>query len=472
MSGAVDIAVLGAGPAGAHAALAAANAGAAVTLIDDQPAPGGQVWRAKSAAILSAPATPESLAGDALRAAVAASAVERMPSTRVWSIERHDGLWTLHLLADGAVTTLRARKLILAAGAREFVQPFPGWTTPGVVGLAGATATMKRDQVAPGRRVVVCGTGPLVFFVASEVRRLGGEVAAVVTANSRSDWLAALPAMARQPRLAVRGARWLADLALAGVPVLWRHTVTAATGRDRVDGVVVRRVDSDHRAVGTARHFSADTCAIGHGLLPNVEPGRLAGIGVQRDAVAGSWCLEAGADGSTMVDGLFVCGDGAAVRGALAAPLSGEIAGRAAAAASGHGDGPSDALIRRHRRAARFGAAMASLSRPRPGLAALATAETIVCRCEGVTRGAIEDEIASGAGTCGAVKSGTRAGMGPCGGRVCGTAIMSIIAAARDVPVETVRPPSVRPPLTPVPVSALASGFRYEDLPIRQPAPL
>lgn len=467
-----DIAVLGAGPAGAHAALAAAEAGARVILVDDAPEPGGQVWRAKSAAIVSAPATPESREGEALRDALARSPVILKRATRVWSIERHDGGFALHLADEAGIARVTAPRLILAPGAREYVQPLPGWTTPGVIGLAGATALMKRDQMAPGRAVVVCGTGPLVFFVASEIRRLGGDVAAVVTPNARADWLAAMPALLSQPSLTARGARWLADLTLAGVPVHFRHTVTRIAGEAPALGVEIRAVDAAWSPTGPSRHLDADAVCLGHGLVPNREPARLAGLPLARDPVAGTWCIEAEADGTTVTPGLFVCGDGARIRGALAARLHGEIAGRTAAAACGKGEAASATLAARLLRAQRFGEAMAALSRPRPGLADLTTADTLVCRCEGITRGAIEAEIATGAASVNAVKSGLRAGMGPCGGKMCGEAVAGILARLAGIDPSAVPPATVRPPLAPVPLSALAGTFRYEDLPIRKPAPL
>jgi len=468
-----DIAILGAGPAGANAALAADQAGARVLLVDDQPGPGGQVWRGKSAAILEAPPTPESRSGDALRRAIAASGMGHLSDSRVWTIERGDAGWHLHL-ADGAGQRRRinTRSLILAPGAREYVQPLPGWTLPGCIGLAGATAMMKRDLLPAGKRVVVCGTGPLVFFVASEIRRLGGGVAAIITANSRSDWLRTLPALASRPGLAARGALWIADLITAGVPILWRHTVTRIAGSERVQSVEVRRVDADWTPVGAPLFIEADACCIGHGLVPNSEPASLAGLKPRFDRKAGYWAPQAKPDGTTAIPSLFLCGDGAGIRGAAAAEIHGRLAGLSAAHSLGFGPGPDNALHLRYLKATRFGAAMETLSHPRPGLAALTTPETPVCRCENISRLALETEIASGAASVMAVKSGIRAGMGACGGRFCGTAVARILAAANGRSESEVPPATARPPLCPVSIATLAGDFRYEDLPIRKPAPL
>lgn len=444
----IDVAVIGAGPAGANAALKAAEYGLQVVLLDEQEAAGGQVWRAKSKAVLSAPMTPEGRAGDALRASVAASDVEFRGDCRVWAVERHADVWRLRCLRGAGVETIETRALVLACGAREIVQPVPGWTLPGVIGLAGATALMKRELVPPGKRVVVSGTGPLVFFVAHEVRRLGGEVSAVVTPNARRDWLAALPSMLGRVDLAGRGALWIVDLMLAGVPVYWRHTVSSVLGDSAVSGVQVQPVDADWALSGAAREIAADAVCMGHGLEPNGEAAELAGAGER----------------------LFECGDGAGILGAAAAEIDGAIAGLNAAQALGVDglEAERAALTRRHGRAVRFGAAMTTLSIPRDGQMSWTNTETLLCRCEGITRAAFEAEVLAGAETLGTTKSGTRCGMGPCGGRYCQVVAGRLLKAmGHDAP-----PATARPPLRPVPIGAMAEGFEYDDLPIPKPAPL
>ena len=127
MSRSTELAIIGAGPAGANAALAAAAHGRSVTLLDEQPKPGGQVWRAKSDAILDAPPTPESIKGNVLRQRVQNSTVLFLGNTRVWHIEHENDVWVLHLLRNGQAMRLHAKALVLATGAREFVfQPRDG----------------------------------------------------------------------------------------------------------------------------------------------------------------------------------------------------------------------------------------------------------------------------------------------------------------------------------------------------------
>jgi len=468
-----DIAVIGAGPAGANAALVGARHGFSVTLIDEQPRPGGQIWRAKSTAVLDAPATPETAAGNRLRQEIDDSSITYVGAARVWQIERGSKGSNLYVLRQGRSEVLHASALIIATGAREFVQPVPGWTTPGVFGLAGATALFKQEMTPPGKRTIVSGTGPLVFFVASEIRRLGGEVAAVITPNSRRDWLRSLPAMVSRPDLLLRGGRWIADLILDGIPIYWRHAVTRVEGETKVAAAEFRKLTADWSPTGVARRIEGDSLCLGNGLIPATEAAQLAGSGLEHSPRLGGWVPCQGADGRTNVDGLFLCGDGTGIRGAAAAEIHGRLAGLSAAQHLGADTkGERDHLRALYDRAAGFGTAMTGLSIPRAGLARLTTDETIVCRCESLSRSDIAAEIAGGAASTNAVKSGRRAGMGPCGGKFCQTAVARMIAEADGRTEAEVLPPTPRPPLRPVPVAALAGDFNYSDLPIPKPAPL
>ena len=95
-----DVIVIGAGPAGANAAIEASTLGLSVLIIDEQGAAGGQVWRDKSSSITEAPKTETSIKGDALRAALSLSIVTAKFNARVWHIEKCASIWNVHLEND------------------------------------------------------------------------------------------------------------------------------------------------------------------------------------------------------------------------------------------------------------------------------------------------------------------------------------------------------------------------------------
>ncbi|WP_420391678.1 NAD(P)/FAD-dependent oxidoreductase [Acuticoccus sp.] len=466
----VDVAVIGAGPAGANAALAAAEAGASLALVDEAPAAGGQVWRAPP------PGWPEltgaeGAAGEALRRRVGAGAIKLLLGHRLWSIARLEpGPFRIDLSAEGGPRTLLAERIVAAMGTTERVVPFPGWTLPGVIGLAAATILLKAWDTLPGRRTVVAGAGPLLLAVAAGIVRKGGTVAAVVDLSSRSEWLGVVPALATRPDLAARGARWWAAVA-PRVPILHRHGVRIARGATSVEAVEVGPVDAAGAPVGEVTTFQADSLAVGHGLVPASELTRLLRARHVFDRALGGWRPDCDADGRTSVPGLYVAGDGAGVRGVDAAVAMGRRAGAAAAGAPPRAD----------RDRAVVGRAMSRLTALRPAMVAAVPHDAVVCRCEDVTRGAIDEAVGAGARDVNQLKHFTRCGMGPCQGRMCADVAAELLAVALagrtdatavDAARVLVGQWTGRTPLRPVPLEDLVGDYTYADIPVPPPAPL
>jgi len=476
-----DIAVVGAGPAGIRAALTADRLGLRVTLLDEAEAPGGQVYRAVPDALR--PETGEGVgadlrAGDSLRARLAESSVDARLERRVWSILAEDARFRIDALGPDDPEIYRVRAIIAATGTCERVVPFPGWTLPGVFGLAAATILLKSQRILPGHRTVVAGAGPLLMLVAAAILKAGGTVAAVIDLAGRPEWLRCLPAMIGRPDLFGRGLGWQLALRRKRVPILHRYTVLRAEGRDGLERVTVCPVDATGRPVpnGSARTFEADALTVGHGLTPAIEISRLLRAEHRFDRDRGGWIADADRDGRTSVPGLYVAGDGAGVRGAAAAEIQGDLATLAAGQDLGvlsdrdhaRHAGP---LRREHRRAARFGDALARLTALRPGQVAAIPTETIICRCEDVTRAEIDAAIEKGADDVNQLKHFTRCGMGPCQGRMCGETVTEILAL-RLGSRAAVGMWTARTPIRPIPLDAILGRFEYADIPIPPPAPL
>mgnify|MGYP001806823931 CR=1 FL=1 len=458
-----DLAVLGAGPAGGHAAIEAARHGLSVALIEDSAEAGGQVWRAPAQGIAVA-TDADGRAGAALRADLATAPIERLFGSRVWLIGSDAEGWRLDLVRQGAAETVRARALVLATGAHERIMPFPGWTLPGVFGLAAATILLKSQGVLPGARVLVAGCGPLLAVVAAGIIKAGGNVVAVVDLAARREWLAALPDLAVRPDLLARGAGWLGRIARAGVPVLSRHAVVGAEGDGCIARVQVAPVDDNGTPAAASRVFEVDALAVGHGLMPDTAATRLLRATHRYDPDRGGWHAVRDDAMRSSVPGLWLAGESGGIGGAAVAELQGRIAGRAVAGA------PYADLLPRLARAERAGRAMARMMRPRDGLLAGVTPETVVCRCEDVTRAELDAAIDAGATEANQLKQFTRCGMGPCQGRMCGEAASALLAA-RVGGRAAAGLWTGRAPLRPVPMQALLGEFDYADIPIPPAAP-
>lgn len=459
-----DLIVVGAGPAGGNAALAAANTGLGVALIDEQMSAGGQVWRKPWRKAFN---SKEEAKGDTLRSDLAQSNVKCAFGQRVWSLL--PGFRVDTIGPDGATAHI-APRLIVATGAHERILPFEGWTLPGVMGLAAATVLLKSEGRLPGRRVVVAGRGPLLAAVAAGVIAKGGEVVAVVDRSPLFTWARALPALASQPRLLAEGAGWMLRLMGRRVPWLFGHRLHAALGTHEVEAIEIAPADGKD----ASRVLACDALVVGDGLVPGGEAARLLGLPMHFDRQRGGWVAESGSNFESALPGLYLVGDGAGIRGAKLAALAGEIAGLAVAAKAGRSiDQQRVARLRQdHAKGQRFSDAIADMLSANPSDIAAIAPETVVCRCEDVRRHEIDAAVDAGAHDINQLKHFTRCGMGPCQGRMCGDVAEELVALRSGLSREAVGHWTGRPPLRPVPLGQLIGTFDYADIPVPEPAPL
>ncbi|QUI34890.1 NAD(P)/FAD-dependent oxidoreductase [Streptomyces alfalfae] len=470
-----DVAVLGAGPAGLAAAVTAAEQGLTVALLDAAQQPGGQYYRHPAPAARAT--RPDALHHDwrvfaGLRERLdAAEGVTRLYGHHVWSMTREapGSPWSLHALtgegddddasAPGTGTTVRARTMLLATGSHERHLPFPGWTLPGVVSAGGAQAMLKSGLALPGTRVVVAGSGPLLLAAATSLAAAGADVPEVIEASGYLGYARHPAALAANPGKLTEAARHGAALLRHRVRPRTRSAVTEAHGADRVEAVTVSRLGRDWRPVpGSERRVACDALAVGHGLVPRTELATTLGCATRR-AADGTYALELGPLQETSLRGLWAAGETSGVGGAQAALVEGELAALAITARlTGRRPAPARrlrALRRRRDHLRAFADAMAAAHAPGPGWTRWLGDDTEVCRCEEVTAARVREAVADyGARDPRSVKLLTRAGMGWCQGRVCGTAVACLAAAAPDA---TPAPPDRRLLATPVPLGTLAS---------------
>ena len=472
-----DLLVIGAGPAGIGAAVTAAARGLDVVIVDLAQTGGGQVYRAPPSGYRLPPdavTAADAAAGDRLRDELKASPARRAFRHTLWSIAPG---FRAHTVGPNGLAEWRAGAVIAATGTHERVIPFPGWTLPGVIGLAAATVLLKSQQVLPGTKTVVAGCGPLLAVVAAGILNGGGQVVAVVDLASPGDWFANLGAMASRPRLLARGLGFMRTIRAAGVPYLFRHTVVEARGQDAVEEVLVAPVDAEGRPRPgrDRRALKVDSLTVGHGLVPTNEVTRLLGARHVFRSQAGGWIPEQETPLRTSVENLYVAGDCAGIAGAESAVARGRLAGLMAARDIGAIDrddfprfaAPHQAELRR---AERFGKAMAGMMALRPGLLDTVTADTMVCRCEEVSRAEIDGALADGAGHVNQLKAWTRCGMGPCQGRMCGETAASLVAANAGGR-ERAGLWTARVPIRPVAMESLLGDYSYDDIPTPPPAP-
>lgn len=460
-----DVAVIGAGPGGLYAARAAAQAGARITLIDGYGRPGGQYFRQPAAELQIRQQMRHQSEGHTLWKSVAATGVRFLPETVVWGAF---GGNLLGLHGPQGPVFLRARAIVLAAGAYDRPVAFPGWTLPGVITAGAAQTLLKQQRILPGKRILLAGTGPLQLILAAELVSAGAEVVAILE-GSRFFTKAVRHAGAlwgQWHRLSEGLTSWRV-LRQAGVSLRPGLGLVAAHGTDRVESVTIARLDSQWRHVqGSEETLACDTLCLGYGFIPSNTLSHLLGAEQEWRPELGGEIPRRGPDMETTVPGVYAVGDGAGIGGGPLAMLEGEIAGIAAAAQTGHGLGEFDKAVRRLApalaRERRFQQMYATLFTPGLGLYEWSRDDTILCRCEEITAADVRRAVSLGADSANEAKAIIRCGMGDCQGRMCNHLVAHCIARETGRPVAEVGLFRARPPILPVPATAL--GQLAEEL--------
>lgn len=450
-----DLVVIGAGPAGMAAAVTAAEHGLSVTLLDEQPRPGGQIYRDVDRAtktrgdILG----PDFEHGTALTKALRDSAVAHVTGAVVWAIE--DG-FRISYTKDGRASQTSADRILLATGALERPMPLPGWTLPGVM-TAGAAQILLKQSGVIARRAVLVGSGPLLYLIAAQMVRAGTPPLALVETQSRTDLSRAFKhvggALRAWPYLA-KGLKLMAEIARAKVPRYTAATGITIEGDGRAEGISFTSGGRPHR-------IGCETVLLHHGVVPNTQAARSIGVSHRWNARQSAFVPALDPWGGTDVAGAYIAGDGAGIGGAEVAEVAGhlaalQIATEADRISVSERDALAAPLLKKRARDMSIRPFLDTAYPPSPE-ALLPDDATIICRCEEVTAGEIRRYAGLGCLGPNQTKAFGRPGMGPCQGRYCGLTVTALLSDAHGQTPDQTGHYRIRPPLKPVTLAELAA---------------
>ena len=457
-----NLAIVGGGPAGLAAAVEGVANGLSVTLLDEQPAIGGQIYRHVEKVVEAAPARASVLGEDYRRGAelarrFRASGAKHLGESLVW----HGEAGVLWYLQGGQSRSLRADRILVATGAMERPVPVPGWTLPGVMTAGAAQILLKTAGLVPREKAVLVGHGPLLLLLAQQVLAAGGSLEGIVETVPSGRYLQALrhlPATAGSGYLS-RGLRMMLALRRAGVKIYRGAEDLRIVGGDAAQAVSFR--------LGTrAKTLAASHVFLHEGVVPNTQLTLLLGCDHLWDEA--QQCFRPVADewGNTSLEGIMVAGDGAGIGGAAAAQEAGRLAALEAACALGKIDPETRdrqareprARLRRQLRGRRFLEGLYAPSNSLPS-----DPDTLVCRCEEVTAGQVRSAVRIGGRGPNQIKSYLRCGMGACQGRMCGLTVSGLIADELQLSPQEIGYFRIRPPLKPVPLEAVAEAALLEE---------
>ena len=292
----VDVLVIGSGPAGLAAAIAAREDGVENLLVLEREHTSGGILRQCIHNGFGLHRFKEELTGPEYAQRDIDRARElNIPiqcDTTVLSVDGERRVTCVS--AEHGLQTIEAGAIVLAMGCRERPRGalgIPGTRCAGIYSAGTAQKFVNMEGFMPGKRVVILGSGDIGLIMARRMTLQGAKV------------LACVELMPYSSGLNRNIVQCLNDY---DIPLYLSHTVTDIQGRERLSGVTVSKVDENRRPIsGTEMHFDCDTLLLSVGLIPENELSALAGVELSP--------LTSGATVDdqlqTSVPGIFACGN-------------------------------------------------------------------------------------------------------------------------------------------------------------------
>lgn len=438
------------------AAIEATRRGVRVLVVDDQAAPGGQIYRnieknEATGAIKALGADYQ--AGLEIVRKFRASTATYSPHSTVWQVNPNGDVY---ISSGGMSRKVSSEYILLATGAMERPVPIVGWMLPGVMTVGSAQIMQKTAHALPSEKVWIAGCGPLAIYYAYSLIKQGHKIAGFLDTstgkkrlNALKHWRGAL----RGGSYLWKGLGYLARLKLSGLTHITDVEVIEILGSGKAERIRWRRKGKWHEA-------DADGVLLHEGVVPHTQLAVSTGCRHEWNPVQGAYQPKAGRRGQSSLDRILVAGDCRGIGGAKVAAIQGSIAGvevakRLNATRADVAEQDIAALTSREELESAIRPFLDELYAPREVVLSPPDS-SVICRCEVVTAGAVREAVRAGCQTVDSVKSLLRCGMGPCQGRMCGLSVARLVSEVREVQPDEIGPYRIRPPIKPLGLQELA----------------
>jgi NADPH-dependent 2,4-dienoyl-CoA reductase/sulfur reductase-like enzyme len=451
-----DIIIIGAGPAGMSAAALADHHKASVLVLDENCAPGGQIYRAieKNQKEGNACLGQSYQYGLPLVDNFRRSYVHYQHSATVWYLSSAK---VVHYSVNGKAHSAKGRKILVATGAQERPFPLLGWTLNGVMSAGAAQILLKESGVVCEDAVFV-GTGPLLYLIAHQYISAGIPIKAIIDTTPIGNYLRAMRysfGALKNAKSILQGWRWKREIIKSGTLYISNIGDVRINGSDSVTGV-------EYCQKGKWKNLNCKHVFLHQGVVPELNTSLSAGCDKGWNERQACWTIDVDQYGQSSVEGISVAGDASSIAGGVAAAQRGSIAAlnmlyTLNLISSSDREVLSKPFKKKLSKEMNARPFIDALFKPHLRYRVPQDSRTIVCRCEEVTLAQIKESISVGCKGPSQLKSFTRCGMGPCQGRLCGLSVTEILTKELGVREEQVGYYNIRPPIKPVTLAELAS---------------
>lgn len=466
-----DVIIIGAGPSGVKSALTCSKKGLKVLIIDSNGNSGGQIYRAppKSYIKKSKKTLEENLIQIKFSEDLKRNNIDTAYNHTVWQVSPGFKIDTFN---ENGTIQWNTKNLIVATGTYEKIIPFDGWTTPGVIGLAASTILLKAHQTIPGNKIVLAGNGPLLISVAYYILKFGGKVDAIVDTSSKFEWIKSMISLIFNPKNFIQGISWILKIIFSRVPIYSNSLINKVFKIENGISVEIQNIKNKQ-----IKKLTTEVLAVGHGLTPSTDISRLLKINHTYNDLKGGWIPRLDKYFRSSMQGLYITGDGAGISGAIPAEDKGELAAYALLKDQNiiiekEFTNKTSRIIKRLNRYEIFAKGIAKLNFTPKDLINNISENTILCRCEDITKRDIINAVNNGAKNLNQIKSWTRFGMGPCQGRTCQYSVAKVASEELKCNVKDLGYLTGRTPLRPFPLDKAIGDFEYDEITKVEAAPL
>ncbi|MGC9934516.1 NAD(P)/FAD-dependent oxidoreductase [Priestia aryabhattai] len=341
----IDLVVVGAGPAGLGAAIAAAENGLKVCVLDEFVKPGGrllgQLHEEPDGKWVNGIEEAQKLHSRAIELGV-----NILCGVSVYDLIKLPTGWCVYTTNK----TIESKCLLLATGASETPLPIPGWTLPGVMSIGAAQVMGNVHRVKPGEKGIIIGVNVLSVAIARELQLCGVHIENIllpkpgITSGDSANPEKMMESLLRLTHLApsplIRfGGKWVSPklgarlfpkngFKMWGIPIQLRKTALEIVGEKQVEGVRIADISATGEIVpGTEKVIDADFVCIAGGLTPMSELAAVAGCSFSYVPELGGHVPLHNEYMQTNLGGLYVAGNITGIESAKVARAQGKVAG-------------------------------------------------------------------------------------------------------------------------------------------------